>query len=94
MSGLAIIASVALLAMCAVLRPHAARCPAGMDMRTGIRDDGSYQCWPHPVGDPEWDGTWQRPERSVQAAWVLEGRVYCTGTDRPAVLDWNLVGCR
>lgn len=94
MSGLAIVASFAVLAFAAVLRPHAARCPGNMDLRTGVRADGSFQCWPHPVGDPNWDGTYGRPDRSVQASWVLAGRVYCASTERPSVVDWNLVGCR
>lgn len=102
MTGLGIVASFALLALCAVLRPHAARCPAGMDLRTGIRADGSYQCWPQPAPRPgmSWaeyldcDGTFGKPERSVQASWVLAGRVYCSRNARPVVTDWNKVGCQ
>lgn len=102
MTGLGIVASFVLLALCAVLRPHAARCPAGMDLRTGIRADGSYQCWPHPAPRPgmsyadylDFDGTFGKPERSVQASWVLAGRIYCTGMGRPTVLDYQRVGCQ
>lgn len=94
MSALAILTSLALLAICSVCRPTSAHCPPGMDLRTGIRLDGHYQCWSHPVGDPEWDGTWQRPERSVQGSWVLEGRIYCARNTRPVVEDWQRVGCR
>jgi hypothetical protein len=86
--------SLLCLALAAWFRPTSARCPGDLDLRTGIRRDGRFACWPHPVGDPEWDGTYLRPERSVQPAWVLEGRVYCTGTTRPTVVDWQTVRCR
>jgi len=82
-----------IIALAAVVHPTSARCPGDLDLRTGIRRDGRFECWPHPVGDPEWDGTWQRPERSVQPAWHLDGRVYC-GDTRPVVIDWRTVGCR
>lgn len=94
MSAPAILVSFVILGICAMCRPTSAQCPDGMDLRTGIRQDGHFECWPHPVGDPEWDGTWQRPERSVQAAWVLEGRIYCSRNTRPVVDDWHRVGCR
>jgi hypothetical protein len=95
MTGAAIIVSIAILAIASVSRPSRARCPAGYDLRTGIRRDGRYQCWPHPVGDPEWDGTWQRPERGTQPNGILEGRIYCTGGARPIARDdGRTVGCQ
>lgn len=93
MKALLILATIAVLGIGAILRPDHARCPSDWDLRTGVQRDGSFTCWPHPVGDPEWDGTWQREERSVQASWVLEGRVYCAGRT-PVVEDWQKVGCR
>lgn len=95
MGGVSLVVSLALLALAAVVRPHRARCPVGMDLRTGIRQDGSFECWAHPVGDPEWDGTWRRsPDRSVQPAWQFVGQIYCTGGARPLVVDERTVGCQ
>ncbi len=91
------IATVVVLCCAAVTRPTSARCPWDSDLRTGVRDDGRFICWPHPVGPPgveDWDGTWQRPERSVQPTWRLGGRVYCTGGARPIVVDYRTVGCQ
>lgn len=93
MNVIAILLSIAVVSVCALVRPDRAECPWGWDLRTGVRHDGAFRCWPHLEGDPEWDGTWQRAERSVQAAWVLEGRVYCSGRT-PVVEDWHRVGCR
>lgn len=82
--------------------PVHARCPPGHDLRTGIRRSGHYECWPAPR-EPrgwsvsrqgpirDWDGTWQRPERSVQPAGVLTGRIWCA---EPVVVDERTVGCR
>lgn len=76
--------------------PASARCPVGYDLRTGIRPWGAFECWPHPVGDPDWDGTWRRsPDRSTQPAGVIHGRIYCTGGGRPVVADDGAtVGCQ
>lgn len=74
--------------------PTRARCPIGYDLRTGIRSDGRFECWPSPTGPSEWDGTWARPERSVQPDGVIESRIYCTGGARPIVVDARTVGCQ
>jgi len=93
--GLAILASIAVLAIAAVCRPARARCPIGYDLRTGIRRDGRFACWPNPVGDPEWDGTWQRPERGKQPDGIIHGRIYCTGGAQPITgTDGRTVGCQ
>lgn len=68
-------------------------CPSGYDLRTGIRVDGRYECWPHPDGDPDFDGTWQRPERGTQSMAILRGRILCPTTEDPVVLDDRRVGC-
>jgi hypothetical protein len=94
-TALAILISIIVLAAAAVCRPTHASCPIGYDLRTGIRRTGDFECWPVPVGDPDWDGTWQRPERSVQPDGVLEGRLYCTGGMQPlAGDDGRTVGCQ
>lgn len=94
MQALALTLSLCALAAATVCRPQRARCPVGYDLRTGIRRSGSFQCWPQPVGPRDWDGTWQRPERSVQPAGVVESRLYCTGGSRPIVVDAATVGCQ
>lgn len=86
--------SLGLLGLACIVRPDRARCPAGYDLRTGIRADGRFACWPHPVGDPEWDGTWRRPERARQPDGVLESRIWCTGGARPIVVNARTVGCQ
>src|SRR3954466_3197534 len=79
-----------------LLHPTAASCPPGYDLRTGIRRSGIHECWPAPVAPAgwstsrlgpikDWDGTWQRPERSVQPNGVLTGRIWCS--TEPVVLD-------
>lgn len=102
--------SVALLCWSAVARPTRAECAPGWDLRTGIRRNGCFTCWQHPVAPrgwdagrfgpiADWDGTFGRPERSVQPAGVLEGRIWCgTGAIPIVVLAWRdrdarRVGC-
>lgn len=84
----------ALLALAFALRPSAASCPPGRDLRTGIRRDGRFECWSAPVGDPDWDGTWGRPERGVQAEDAIGSRIFCTGGSVPIVVDARRVGCQ
>jgi len=92
----AILLSIAALAIASVCHPARARCPAGYDLRTGIRRDGRFECWPAPLGDPEWDGTWRRsPDRSVQPDGIIHSRIYCTGGAHPiAGDDGRTVGCQ
>ncbi len=80
---LAAIVTVVVLCYATAARPTHARCPDGYDLRTGVRSTGRFDCWPHVVGDPEWDGTWHRPELGVQPPGVIGGRVYCTGGSTP-----------
>lgn len=89
------ISCYALALVCARHRcPRAARCPVGFDLRAGIRPSGAFQCWPSPVGDPDWDGTWQRsPDRSTQPGGVREGWIYCTSGSVPIVVDDRAVAC-
>lgn len=94
---LAAIATLAILCCSFVVRPTHARCPWDLDLRTGVRPDGRFTCWPHPSGPrgvEDWDGTWERPERSHQPSWRLGGRVFCTGGSRPIVVDYQTVGCQ
>src|SRR5690348_4647766 len=94
MTAPSLVLSFALLALVALCRPPRARCPAGFDLRTGIRRDGRFACWPHPVGDPEWDGTFERPERGRQPGGVLESQIWCTNGTEPIVVDERTVGCQ
>lgn len=86
--------SLALLALAFAVRPQRAVCPAGHDLRTGIRRSGAFRCWPAVVGPMDDDGTFGRPERGVQPDGVIESRVYCTGGSVPIVVDARTVGCQ
>lgn len=69
-------------------------CPPGYDLRTGIRRDGSFECWPNVKGDPNWDGTWRHPERGEQSTAILRSRIYCTGGAQPIIVTDRIVGCQ
>lgn len=88
------LASLGLLLIATLVQPTAASCPPGRDLRTGIRRDGRFECWSAPVGDPDWDGTWNRPERGVQADDAISSRIFCTGGSVPIVVDARRVGCQ
>lgn len=75
-------------------RPERARCPDGYDVRAGIRRSGDFECWPRPVGDPDYDGTYGKPERGTQSDAIIRGRIYCTGGTQPIVVDYLTVGCQ
>jgi len=83
-----------LLAIAAqVLRPHHAACP-GHWHNNGIRPSGEFLCTQNPVGDPDYDGTYGRPDRSVVPSGCLYGRLHCTGGQHPIVVDDRTVGCQ
>lgn len=84
--------AIAAIAMCT--HPSRANCPDGHDLRMGIRRSGDFECWSRPVGDPDYDGTFGKPERSVQPGPVYRGRIYCTGGAQPIVVDYRTVGCQ
>jgi hypothetical protein len=85
--------SVMCLSVGVFARPHRARCPERWH-NNGIRPSGFFVCTRNPIGDPDWDGTWQRPDRSVVPAGFLVGIIYCTGGMRPIVVDDRTVGCQ
>ena len=86
-------ASLAMLFLAMATTPTRAVCPPGWYLN-GVRSSGAYCCVRTPVGDPDWDGTWQRPERSVQPPGELCGRIYCTGGSRPIVVNERVAGCQ
>lgn len=86
--------TVVVLCLSMVVRPHHARCPVGWDLRTGIRQDGRFDCWRHPVGDKNWQWSLGRPDRSVQPAGVVGGKIWCTSGQRAVVIDDRAVGCQ
>lgn len=84
-------------------RPTSAVCPPGHDLRVGVRRTGEFECWQTPVAPlgwdwrrlgpvTDWDGTYGRPERSVQPDDVKRGRVFCAGKTRP-LQDGQRVWC-
>lgn len=104
---LLVLAPIAILLVPAVVvmgpkSPDVRQCPSGYDLRMGVRTDGRFQCWPHPSaprgwdGGPieEWDGTWLRPEKSVQTGTIVDDRIHCSNGARPIVVDHRTVGCQ
>lgn len=87
------IANVVVLCIAMALHPAAGRCPRGWH-HDGVRRSGAFACTHDPVGDPDWDGTHGRPDRSVVPPGELRGRVYCTGGAAPIVVDDRAVGCQ
>lgn len=80
--------TIGLLALAFALRPTHARCPAGTDLRVGVRVDGYFECWPAPVGDAVFErGAGAREPRWVDHSTQLEdwiaSRIYCTGGATP-----------
>lgn len=90
----AAIASLLLSVLGPCARPTRAHCPAGYDLRTGIRGSGAFECWPSPKGDPLYDGAGGFPERSVQSDAIVRSRIYCTGGAHPIVVNERTVGCQ
>lgn len=100
------LASLGIVLLAAVIRPHRAQCPQGRDLRLGVRRDGRFACWSAPLAPrgwdaarrgpiTEWDGTYGRPDLSVQRDDALDGRVYCWPGTVPIVeLDGRTVRCR
>ncbi len=94
MTAIAILLSLVLMAVCAIVKPTKARCPPGHDLRTGIRRSGHFECWPNPIGNAEGDGIMGRPDRSVQPPWTINARIHCTSGQLPIVVDYRTVGCQ
>lgn len=74
-------------------QPTRASCPRGWH-HNGVRTGGDFVCEPAPVGDPDQDGTWGHPERSVVPDERLPGKVYCTSGAKPIVVNERTVGCQ
>lgn len=89
---LALVSIVVMLASF-VVAPQRACCPPGWH-HNGIRPTGQFACTRAPVGDPDWDGTWQRPERSHVPAGEIRGRLRCANRTHPLVRDERCVGCQ
>lgn len=82
--------SVVILLIAFAIRPDHARCPERWH-NDGIRPGGRFSCVPSPVGDPDMDGTFGRPDVSIVPPGRLEGRIYCS---RPVVVDDRTMGCQ
>ena len=76
-----------------VLRPNHATCPPQTWLDEGVRSNGVYECAPLPPAQ------WRRGPRggwvdqSRDAAWSVEGEVYCTGGQVAITVDGRTVGC-
>lgn len=69
-------------------------CPPAYDLRTGIRRNGQFECWPHPQGDPSADGTYGHPLHSTQSNAILRSQIYCTNGTEPIIVSDRVVGCQ
>lgn len=85
--------SVVALALGVAQRPGRASCAAGWH-HNGVGPSGLFACTPNPVGDPDWDGTWRRPDRSSVPSGFLLGKIYCTNGATPIVVSARVVGCQ
>jgi hypothetical protein len=74
-------------------QPTHASCPHGWH-HNGVRVSGDFMCERAPVGDPDQDGVWGRPDHSVVPSGLLPGKVYCTGGAHPIVVNERVVGCQ
>jgi hypothetical protein len=74
-------------------RPHHAQCPERWH-HDGVRRSGHFACTRNPVGDPDYDGTFGKPDRSRVPAGEIRGRVYCAYPRFPVVVDERTVQCR
>ena len=84
--------SALVLVLSCLGHPRHGRCPARYYV-TGIRPSGAFSCRPEPVGDPDHDGVWGRPDVSVQPPGEYRAQIYCTGGAHPIVVDQRTVGC-
>jgi hypothetical protein len=86
--------SIVLLLWCFALHPSHFSCPPGWHSE-GVAITGLGSCAPNAIGDPEWDGTWLRPDRSTQPPGRVWFEIYCTGGTSPVVnQDGRVVGCQ
>ncbi len=93
MNLLCFLCSIALLVTSALIGATRMHCPVGWH-NNGIRPTGQFECTRVPVGDPEWDGTWLRPERGHVPAGELRSRIHCTNGFQPIVVNERTVGCQ
>jgi|ERR1051325_2241449 hypothetical protein len=72
--------------------PNRARCPREF-YANGVRPDGSFECRP-VLGSPEHDLDDARARRDLPDGCAIPGRIHCTGTSRPIVVDGRAVACQ
>lgn len=87
------LATVLVLCLAMATQPRRASCPVGWYVN-GIRPTGSFECRPIPIGNPDYDGTWGKPDRSIERPGAILGRLYCTGGTHPIVRNERTVGCQ
>lgn len=75
------------------LRPSHARCPKHWH-NNGVRPSGVFTCTRNPFGDPDWDWSLHRPDRSTVPPGKIWGRIYCTNGHVPIVVNDRTVGCQ
>ncbi len=89
--------SLVLLRLACAAQPERARCPDGWGLDTGIRRDGSFECWSAPAAacrdampGRASDECYARQPEPVH----IDSQIYCTGGTQPIVVDERTVGCQ
>lgn len=85
--------SLLLFVVCMICRPSRFVCPRDWHVAS-MHESGQFSCVPRPIGDPDYDGTWLRPEHGTQPPGELRGLIYCTGGTCPVVVDDRVVSCQ
>jgi hypothetical protein len=96
-SAVLAVVSIVILSMAMALRPARARCPDGWGLDTGVRRNGSFECWSPPPAEC----ASSMPGRSSDECHArfpdpvhIDSQIYCTGGTQPIVVDERTVGCQ
>lgn len=89
--------SMVLLCITFATHPIRARCPAGWGLDTGVRRDGSFECWSPPASECR-DAMPGRASDECHARFPapvhIDSQIRCTGGTEPIVVDERTVGCQ
>jgi hypothetical protein len=91
------VVSMVLLCVAFATRPARAQCPGSWGLDTGVRRNGSFECWSPPT--PACKEA--MPGRASDECYThypepvhVDSQIYCTGGTRPIVVDERTVGCQ
>jgi hypothetical protein len=91
------VVSIVLLCVAFATHPQRAQCPAGWGLDTGVRRNGSFECWSPPAAQCR-DAMPGRASDECHAKYPepvhVDSQIWCTGGTRPIVVDEQTVGCQ